>query len=334
MDKKTLFSIIKIVISLLFIAFIIFFFFGKNPKSLQRDLLTVDYIYVILSMIFGGWAYFNRGIRWIVLIEALGYKTSRINSISSVSLGYFTNLFIPRAGEITRCTALKKTDNIPVDKLFGTIIIERLIDFIFLLGFLILALVLKFGEIISSIDEYKKIETQSSSIIYVIFCILILIIFCIYIFRKKIKRLSFYNKVTNFIIGLKEGIKSIKKIKNKFSFWFHTVSIWVMYFLMTYICFYSIPATSDLGFSDGLFLLVLGGIGMVIPAPGGLGSYHLIVMIGLVSLQIPGGFLSIKPYNEYNPATLFPFIVHTAQTFVAVILGSIGMLFLFKKQSK
>ena len=47
----------------------------------------------------------------------LGYKVSKTNSVSAVSVGYFTNLFIPRAGEISRCTALKKSDDIPVDKL-------------------------------------------------------------------------------------------------------------------------------------------------------------------------------------------------------------------------
>ena len=36
--------------------------------------------------------------------------------------------------------------------------------------------------------------------------------------------------------------------------------------------------TSDLTLNDGLFLLVLGGIGMLFPTPGGIGSYHYIVI--------------------------------------------------------
>ena len=155
-----------------------------------------------------------------------------------------------------------------------------------------------------------------------------------YLFRNKIKQLSFYQKILNFIEGLREGFMSIKKMKNKSTFWFHTFSIWIMYFLMTYICFYSIPETSHLGISDGLFLLVLGGIGMVIPAPGGIGSYHLIVMIGLVALQIEGGSLSVKPYDDYNPAMLFPFVIHTAQTFVAIVMGATGILMLFRSKKK
>ena len=99
-----------------------------------------------------------------------------------------------------------------------------------------------------------------------------------------------------------------------------------MYFLMTWICFFTIPETVNLNISDGIFLLVIGGIGMVIPSPGGIGSYHLLVMIGLFALQIDSAKISLEPYNQYNPAMLFPFIVHTAQTFVAIIMG-IGGLF-------
>jgi len=329
--KKLIINFIKIIFSFAFMAFIIYYFFGKNSDSLQRDLLEkVDYRYVILSMIFGGWAYVSRGLRWIVLIDALDYNTSKINSVSAVSIGYLTNLFIPRAGEISRCTSLKKSDDIPVDKLFGTILIERVIDFAFLIFFILLAVILKSGDFIKTYNEYQNLEaTGSSNLKFIILGSLGLLVILIFLFKNKIKKLTFYKKVSNFIDGLKEGFQSIRKMKNKFLFWFHTFTIWIMYFLMTYICFYSIPETSALGVSEGLFLLVLGGIGMIIPTPGGIGSYHLIVMIGLVALQIPNGVLSINPYDEYNPAMLFPFIVHTAQTFVAIIMGSVGLFLLF-----
>ena len=102
---------------------------------------------------------------------------------------------------------------------------------------------------------------------------------------------------------------------------------------MTYICFFSMAETSHLTVGDGLFLLVLGGIGMVIPTPGGIGSYHAIVMIGLSVLGVGTVFLGEgEPSN--NPALLFPTIVHIAQTLVAIIMGSIGLLILFLSKKK
>ena len=344
-NKKRILTFIKILLSLAFMVLILYYFFGKNPDSLQRDLLKkVNYIYVILSMVFGAWAYVSRGLRWIVLIDALGYKSSKINSIASVSVGYFTNLFIPRAGEISRCTSLKKSDNIPVDKLFGTILIERVIDFIFLFFFIILAMLLKSGEIIRSVNAYQSSDLhEASSTKFIVLGFIVLAGVILYLFKNRIKQLPSYQKVANFIEGLKEGVKSIKQMKNKTSFWFHTLGIWIMYFLMTYICFQAIPETSHLTISDGLFLLALGGIGMIIPTPGGFGSYHFIVMIGLIALRdpnilVPDGFLPLTReklnYDEYNPAMLFPFIVHTAQTFVAIIMGSISLFILFLTKKK
>ena len=327
--------IFKIVFSLTFMLIIIYYFLGKNPDSVIRDLQLVNYKFVILSFIFGAWAYINRGLRWIVLIDALGYKSSKLNSIAAVSVGYFTNLFIPRAGEISRCTALNQVEKVPVDKLFGTILIERVIDFIILIFIMLISILLNSSEIIRAFNKYQQIPKEDpSNTKFIILGVFLFIGLLIYLSRNKVKKNRFYNKVKQFIIGLKEGFKSIKKVKNKSSFWFHTLSIWAMYFLMTYICFHCIQETSGLGIVDGLFLLSLGGIGMSIPTPGGIGSYHLMVMIGLVALQIPNGFISIEKYNEYNPAMLFPIIIWFAQSFVAIIMGSVGLLILFmnKKQ--
>ena len=102
---------------------------------------------------------------------------------------------------------------------------------------------------------------------------------------------------------------------------------------MTYICFFSMSETTHLTIGDGLFLLVLGGIGMVIPTPGGVGSYHAIVMIGLSVLGVGTVFLG-EGGDPSNPALLFPTIIHTAQTLGALIMGSIGLLILFLSKKK
>ena len=331
-NKKISFVILKYVASLSFAGFIIYLLFrNQDPIALIEKISEVEFVWVILSMIFGGWAYVNRGLRWIVLIDALGYNSSKMNSISSVSVGYFTNMFIPRAGEISRCTALNRVEKIPVDKLFGTILVERVIDFVFLISLFLLTLILKFDLILKFFSELGSQSSDSipssSTKYYVLVAILLSFTLVYYFLKKWIVKTFFYEKIIEFIEGLKEGFKSIKKMKRKSAFWFHTFSIWIMYFLMTYICFQAIPETSHLTISDGLFLLVLGGIGMVIPTPGGVGSYHAIVMIGLSVLGVGTIFLG-ENGDPSNPALLFPTIVHIAQTLVAIIMGSIGLLIL------
>ena len=337
MKKKNIFKILKYIASLAFAFGILYLLFkNQDPVQLIKEIQKVDGKWVFLSMFFGGWAYVSRGLRWIVLIEALGYNSTKLNSVSAVSVGYFTNMFIPRAGEISRCTALNQVEKIPVDKLFGTILVERVLDFIFLILLMLIIVVLKFNNLFSFYSTLKEQQTEigGSDKLLTILAVLMIVGIIFFLFKRFLKNSKFYEKVLVFIEGLKEGVKSIKNMKRKSAFWFHSFSIWIMYFLMTYVCFFSMQETSHLSASDGLFLLVLGGIGMVIPTPGGVGSYHAIVMIGLSVLGVGTVFLG-EGGDPSNPALLFPTIVHIAQTLVAIIMGSIGLLILFlsKKQS-
>jgi uncharacterized protein (TIRG00374 family) len=336
MSKKVFFKILKYIASLALALIIISLLFkNQDPIKLVEEIRKVDYKWVFFSIIFGGCAIVSRGLRWTTLIDALGYKSSRWNTIAAVSVLYFTNLFIPRGGEITRCTSLNQVEKIPLDKLFGTIIIERVIDFIFLICLIFLTIILNFDNILKF---YLAIQSQQNerigdSNILLLLVIMLAFIISFILLKRWLKKSIFYKKILTFIKGLKEGFNSIKKMKKKSTFWFHTFSIWIMYFLMTYICFFSMAETYNLTFGDGIFLLVLGGIGMVIPTPGGIGSYHAIVMIGLSVLGVgtanfgDGG-------NSSNPALLFPTIIHAAQTLVAIIMGSIGLLILFLAKKK
>jgi hypothetical protein len=335
--NSLLLNILKYSISFAFAFVIIYALFQhQNPVKLFEEIQKVEMSWVILSMIFGACAYVSRGLRWLLLIDALGYKSSKINSIASVSIGYFTNLFIPRAGEISRCTALSQTERVPVNKLFGTILIERVIDFIFLFFLIIITFFLKLDNLLkffSTLQAHQTDNSAGNSKILIILSIIAVGVIGFLILKKWMKNSVFYKKIISFIEGLKEGFKSIQKMKRKSAFWIHTFSIWIMYFLMTYICFFSMSETSNLTISDGLFLLVLGGIGMVIPTPGGIGSYHAIVMIGLAVLGV--GFINLTPpEGEINPALIFPTVVHIAQTLVAIIMGSISLFILFLTKKK
>ena len=331
MKKETFYKWLKYLTSLAFGLTIIFFLFkNQDPIKLIEEIQKVDVKWVFLSMIFGGWAIVNRGLRWVVLINALGYKSSKRNAIASVAILYFTNLFLPRAGEITRCTSLNQAEKVPVDKLIGTILIERVIDFLFLFGLMSLTIILKFNDILKfyiAIQSQTTKDSNNKNTITILIIISILVLSFL-LLKKWLKRSNLYEKITSSIKGLKEGFNSIKNIKQKSTFWFHTFSIWIMYFLMTYICFFSMDETSILTLSDGIFLLVLGGVGMIIPTPGGIGSYHAIVMIGLSVLGIGTISFGISS-NTSNPALLFPTIIHAGQTLMAIILGLIGLIILF-----
>ena len=133
----------------------------------------------------------------------------------------------------------------------------------------------------------------------------------------------FYIKIKEFIIGVKDGFKSIHGLENKAIFWAHTLLIWIMYLMMTYICFFSIEATQMLTLVDGLYAMIIGGYGMVAPVQGGIGAYHYIVKEGLMLISI-----------SEDSALLFATIVHTAQTLMTLSVGGISILMVFLSKRK
>lgn len=301
-----------------------FAFKNADPISLIKQLKEVDYTWVFLSILFGFLAIISRALRWVSLLNGFGYDVKRSNSIYAVSIGYFTNIAIPRAGEITRCTSLNQTEKIPVDKLFGTIILERVIDFIFLFSLIAVTFALKFELFLSFLNQLIDFESISYkdiilSLLYS--CIVVLLI--IYLSKKWIKKTTFYKKIVTFLKGVKEGVLSINQLKDKWTFWLHTFTIWVMYLLMTYVCFFAIDQTSALTLIDGLYTMVIGGLGMVAPVQGGLGAYHYVVKLGLIELGIAS-----------NSALLFATIVHTAQTLMTLAFGGVSILMVFLQKKR
>ena len=297
-------------------------FKDQNLPEIVSKLTSIEYKWLVISILFGALAFVSRGLRWIYLINALGYQASRKNSINSVAVGYLTNILIPRAGEISRCTSLQQVEKIPFDKLFGTIILERVIDLAILIILILAAFLYKFKEIN---EFFNEVFGESSGNIFTnpILLFLIASLLIIFVLRKHIKKLSFYEKIVNILIGLKDGFSSLKKIKNKTPFILHTIFIWAMYLLMTYVCFFAINETKDLNLFDGVYITVIGGLGMVVPSQGGIGSYHLAVKLGLVGIGI-----------GVQSALLFAFAVHTAQTLMAIVFGIISSLLLLSHKKK
>ena len=299
-------------------------FNNQNPQELIEQLKTVDYLWVWLSMLFGFLAFISRGLRWIILLENLGYRANPLNSIYAVSIGYFTNLAIPRAGEVTRCTSLSQSENIPVNKLFGTIILERTIDFIILVSLICFTFLVEFDAFSQFFTSlFADGEEASSNLGFFAIAIFSTLLLLFLVFKNKLKQTPIYQKIAGFLQGVADGFKSIKGIQNKWAFWGHTLFIWLMYYLMTYVCFFAIESTQLLSPIDGLFIMVVGGLGMVAPVQGGIGAYHLVVKIGLMILGISA-----------DAALLFATVVHTCQTLMTLFVGSISLLMLFLSKRK
>ena len=318
--KAKLFSALKYLFFLgigLSILFVVFK--DKDLEKMLFDLQNAEYKWLIFSMLFGYAAYLFRGLRWLLLLETMNYKVSANHATQAVAAGYFANIIFPRAGELVRCTSLYKVTGIPVNKLFGTILLERTIDLILLVTCISLSFILKFKELstfFGTVFNTGTTEEISSGKIIFIGCLLAIPL-ALYLFRTHLKKTALYQKIIKLWMGVKEGFQTAFYMKQKGLFVFYTLLIWTMYLLMTFICFYSIPETAHLTLADGLYITVIGGLGMVVPVQGGIGPYHAAVTIGIVSIGL----------SETTGATL-AVLIHSAQSIMIIITGIIAAIVL------
>ncbi len=331
--RKKILNVLKYVIFLsLGLVLLYLAFKGVDLKNLWQDLLKADYRWVVLALTVSLFSHLSRAVRWRILIETLGYRPSLKNTFMAVLIGYFANLAAPRLGEITRCGSLTKTDKIPFDGLIGTVIVERIID-VLTLG--ILTMVIFFAKIdffgkflIQNIFNplSDKISTlfPSSGWAWLLFFIALSSLALFWVFRYRISHFVILQKIRKLMLGVIAGLKSVYTMKNFRAFIFHTISIWGMYFLMTWIMCFALPETSGLKPIDGLFLLVIGSLGMAAPVQGGIGAFHWIVSLGLTLYGIPK-----------EKGLVYATLSHESQIFLLIIFGSLSLfIVLFQNRKK
>ncbi|MBD0331953.1 MAG: flippase-like domain-containing protein [Chitinophagaceae bacterium] len=238
-------------------------------------------------------SHYSRALRWKILMEPLGYKPTNFNTWAAVMIGYLVNAGIPRLGEVVKCTLLSKYENIRADKLVGTIVVERALDLISLVIVFALALLFQghiIGEYTASIfGDFFRDRTGhiSTTKILIFFSALITFLLVVYFLLKRFGHIDAVAKIKNAIKGILHGLGTIRYIKHKGLFIFHTVFIWALYLFSTTAGLYALHETDHLGFGGGLTTLAVGSIGMIV-TPGGIGAYPLFVanLIGLYGLDV------------------------------------------------
>ncbi|WP_111707197.1 lysylphosphatidylglycerol synthase transmembrane domain-containing protein [Lutibacter citreus] len=309
--KKTVLLILPILLGVFLIWYSLSKLSPSDVQSIKTSFKTANYWWVALSLLFGILSHLSRAYRWQFLLEPLGYKPRFANSVMAVLIAYLLNLFIPRSGEIARAASIKKYENIPFEKGFGTIVAERVADVIMLFSIIGLAFFLQ-AELIGS---YIFKDDSQSSWLYKIAILVALSLVGYFIYRilQKSKN-PFIIKVISFANGLLDGAKSIFTMKKKWKFIFHTVFIWLMYVLMFYVVTFALPETTNLPFEAIIVGFVVGGLSMAL-TNGGLGTYPVFVASALILYNI-----------EDNPARAFGWIMWTAQTIMVIVFGSLSFI--------
>jgi uncharacterized membrane protein YbhN (UPF0104 family) len=299
-------SVLKYLLLLVVgIGFLYLAFREQDTEKLVADLLRANYWWVIASCTACLLSHFFRALRWNMLIKPLDHTPRISNTFASVMVGYLANQALPRLGEVSKCASLSKVEHIPVNQLIGTVVIERLCDTIMLVIVTALCLLLQYHYIADFIfGLVTQLVGSPGRTLYIIAAVAgVVMIVILWLLIKK------------------EFVKFPKKIHNLFIF--HSVMIWVLYYLSTYLCFFSLGATSELGLGAALATLFFGSIGMTIPVQGGIGTYHYMVVQGLTAYSI-----------SKSDGLAYATIIHSSQVLVILAFGALSIFFLMFVSSK
>lgn len=295
--KKTLLTVLQyfffLCLGVLFVWLTIKDIKQDQWNQIKLSLANARHWLIIPVLILILLSHYSRALRWKILMEPLGYFPSTFNTWAAVMIGYLVNAGVPRLGEVVKCTLLAKYENVRADKLVGTIVVERIIDIVCLLIVFVLALVFQ-GHIIGDYTFnllsnffYDSAGNISFNKIFLTAFSIIAFCFILYYLLRKFGHIDVVSKIKNVLKGIWHGLNSIRLIKRKGLFIFHTIFIWGMYLVSTLAGLYALKETEHLGIGGALTTLAIGSVGMIV-TPGGIGAYPLFVanLMGLYGLDI------------------------------------------------
>ncbi|MGJ8683872.1 MAG: lysylphosphatidylglycerol synthase transmembrane domain-containing protein [Nonlabens sp.] len=322
--KKALFKALKIILPLGLGAFLIYYslsqFTDEQLDEIKSYLIDADYSWIVLGVILALLSHLSRAWRWNYMLKAIGHKPTYITNVLAIGAGYAMNLLIPRSGEVARAVVVNRIDNIPVDKAIGTIIAERVLDFIILLFITATALLISGDLIIDFFVErlnsaFAKADTSTITLYAIIIGVAIILLLLLLKFFKPFK------KIKNFISGLKDGFQTIWTMEQKWLYLAHTIFIWSMYLLMFYVSIFALPGTNLIPVSGILSAFVAGSFAVAF-TNGGFGAYPYFIAQVLILFGV-----------AETLGTSLGWILWTSQTALVLVYGLVSFLMLAIKNS-
>lgn len=244
--------------------------------------------------------HFLRAERWRLLIEHDKKELSRSTLVAGVLTGYLLNIVGPRLGEVSRPVYVAKREGLSASKLMGTIVLERIID----MATMMLLLLVVSVYLITDLDLLRQIFGEQTVRMFsegfalseLLWIGAILLLFglgswaawsLLRLLGRRFEGVQpWVNRIRNAVRMFRDGILAARQVKRWGLFLTYTLLIWSCYTAMSWIPFwmFDMQAVYDLSLLDALVVTVISAIGIAIPSPGGIGTYHYFVKQTLLVL--------------------------------------------------
>lgn len=309
----------KILLPIALGVFVLYWVYRDFDFMRAKEVLLcgTDWGWMLFSLFFGVMSHVFRGWRWKQTLAPLGAYPKSSDCVDAIFISYAANLVLPRVGEVSRCGVLAKYDDVSFAKSLGTVVTERLIDTLSIVLIAGIAFLVQMPVFFRFFEETgtkipSLLHLVSSPWFYVAFlCVSGVGVLLYFLLRM----FSFFDKMKGMMLGIWEGVLSLREVKNVPLFALYTLLIWLCYFYHFYFTFYCFSFTVHLGVLAGLVMFVGGTFAVIVPTPNGAGPWHFAVITMMMMYGVSA-----------TDAGIFALIVHGIQTLLVIVLGLFGWL--------
>lgn len=290
-------------------------FKNTELKALYEELGKINPFWIGVSILINIASQLLRATRWKMLFQPLKYNPGKGNLFLSVIILAFTNQVIPRGGEIARLGVINRYERIPLAKLFGTALVERLTDLAILMLIFIGLLVWQMP-LILKIIELPEISFQNISISTVMMIMgstLVGALIIWFVLKKLNVFERFRTKIKRVGKDIREGFTTLYKIEGKFWYLLQSVMIYALWLLMFYVLIFAYPPMEDLSFAAAAFTFGIATSAFLLPIQSGMGAWHFLAIQSLMLFGI-----------GQETAAVFALMAHAVTNLVHLPLGAIA----------
>lgn len=335
-DKKSKFGKIGVIINyglsiILAIIFLYIAFYDVNFSEVLGIVSDANILWVLIFIIITILGHYLRALRWKYILNSVKPDTSMTNLFGALMVGYGVNCVTPKLGEVTRAVLIGKWEKLSRSSMFGTVILERVIDII-ALGFSVIVALFLAG--VSLSEKFPWLITS----LYIMAAVIVLsIIFVVLILKlrekfsqvivKLVGKIShkLAEKLAYIFTMLAEGFASLRGSKNYFWTVFLTMVITFTYAFGSYagMLMLDMQNIQPITFGMGWIIMSISSIGVIIPTPGSTGSYHTLAKSTLVLIFGFGETISVA----------YAFLTHIIGYILFIVIALI-MYFVVNKQKE
>jgi hypothetical protein len=284
--------------------------------ELGRVLAAADWLPIALAGILFFAALALRAWRWQVMLAPvvrIGYG----GVFAAMCIGYMANNVLPlRMGELYRAHVVYRISGLSRSAAFGNVVLERVADLLFMVPYLMLTLLL------FPLPGWLKNAAYAMA-----GTVLAATAFLVWLALDRVRALDMVRRLIRVLPGkfgaalmtlierFTSGFEVIRRSEHHVGLVVSSLALWAMYAAMAYLVLRSlgfmhagIEAIDQNPLGAVLVILMITTVGFIIPgAPGAVGTYHGLTVLGLGLFGVPGdraaGFAILLHALNYVPLT-------------------------------